>query len=189
MSDTYNYEEGAVHNDHKKVLHISTVGSKDIGKLIGAFFSDEAEEVEPEEQDPPKQVENKTETPNDASQELNYFAPQKNLSVFLCQDWFDECSSNKKKYTCNWREKLMKALLESEYKDGIAEEWLQEKKRTQMKCAIVGILIKAKVLKGSYRSVAAKLGLDDLKSASLARYMSKAKNQPCYEWLKAFAEN
>ena len=83
----------------------------------------------------------------------------------------------------------MEALLASDYKDGIAKDWLQEGKRSQMKCAIVGILIDAKVLKGSYRSVAAKLGVDDLKPASLARYMSKAQNQPYYEWLKAFAEN
>lgn len=189
MSDTYNYEEGAIHNDHKKVLHIGTVGSNDIGKLIGAFFKYEAEEAEIEEQEPLKQVENKTEAPDDTLQELNYFAPQKNISVFLCQDWFDEVSTNKKKYTSEWREKLMEALLESEYKDGIAEDWLQEGKRSQLKCTIVGILIDAKVLKGSYRSVAATLRLDDLKSASLARYMSKAKNQPYYEWLLAFAEN
>lgn len=49
MSDTYNYEEGAIHNDHKKVLHIGTVGGNDIGKLISAFFADEAEEAEVEE--------------------------------------------------------------------------------------------------------------------------------------------
>lgn len=192
MSDTYNYEEGAIHNDHKKVLHIGTVGSDDIGKLIGAFFKDDAEEAEVDEIDEQvssKQVETKTGRPNGIPEEPNYFAPQKNLSVFLCQDWFDECSSNKKKYSCEWREGLMEALLESEYKDEIAKEWLQEGKRSQMKCAIVGILIDAKVLKGSYRSVGAKLGLDDVKSASLARYMSKAPNQPYYEWLKAFAEN
>lgn len=46
MSDTYNYEEGAIHNDHKKVLHIGNVGSNDIGKLINAFFTDNAEEAE-----------------------------------------------------------------------------------------------------------------------------------------------
>ena len=45
MSETYNYEEGAIHNDHKKVLHIETVGSNDIGKLISAFFADDAEEA------------------------------------------------------------------------------------------------------------------------------------------------
>jgi len=152
-------------------------------------LQDDAEVTEIEEQDPPKQVENKTETPDDTPEVPNYFAPQKNISVFLCQDWFDEVSSNKKKYTRKWRVGLMEALLESEYKDGIAEDWLQEGKRSQLKCAIVGILIDAKVLKGSFRSVAVKLGVDDLKSASLARYMSKAKNLPYYEWLKAFAES
>lgn len=49
MSDTYHYEEGAIHNDHKKVLHIGTAGGNDIGKLISAFFADEAEEAEVEE--------------------------------------------------------------------------------------------------------------------------------------------
>ena len=189
MSDTYNYEEGAIHNDHKKVIHIGNVGGNKLGELVSGFFTDEAEDANIEEQNPPMQVENKTETPDDTPEVPNYFAPQKNISVFLCQDWFDEVSTNKKKYTSEWREKLMEALLESEYKDGIAAEWLQEGKRFQLKCAIVGILIDAKVLKGSYSSVAATLRLDDLKSASLARYMSKAKNQPYYEWLLAFAEN
>ena len=46
MSDTYNYQEGAIHNDHRKVLHVDNVGSNDIGKLINAFFSDDAEEAE-----------------------------------------------------------------------------------------------------------------------------------------------
>ena len=46
MSDSYHYEDGAKHYDHKKVLHIENVGSGDIGKLISAFFKDGAEEVE-----------------------------------------------------------------------------------------------------------------------------------------------
>lgn len=46
MSDNYYYEDGAIHNDHKKVLHIDNVGSADIGKLISAFFKDDAEEAE-----------------------------------------------------------------------------------------------------------------------------------------------
>ena len=49
MSETYNYEKGAIHNDHKKVIHIDNVGSNDIGKVIKAFFNDEAEEAEAEE--------------------------------------------------------------------------------------------------------------------------------------------
>lgn len=46
MSDNYHYEEGAIHYDHKKVLHIGNVGSGDIGKVISAFFKADAEVVE-----------------------------------------------------------------------------------------------------------------------------------------------
>ena len=46
MSDSYHYEDGAVHNDHKRVLHIDNVNGGDIGKLISAFFKDDAEEAE-----------------------------------------------------------------------------------------------------------------------------------------------
>ena len=50
MSETYNYEEGAIHYDHKKVIHIDTIGSNDIGKVIKAFFDDEAVDAEVEEE-------------------------------------------------------------------------------------------------------------------------------------------
>ncbi|MCR5193434.1 MAG: hypothetical protein K6D59_09030 [Bacteroidales bacterium] len=46
MSDTYHYEEGAIHNDHKKVLQIGNVGVSDVGKLLGAFFHGSVEEAE-----------------------------------------------------------------------------------------------------------------------------------------------
>lgn len=46
MSDNYHYEDGAKHYDHKKVLHIESVGSDDIEKLISAFFKDGAEDAE-----------------------------------------------------------------------------------------------------------------------------------------------
>ena len=45
MSDTYKYEDGAIHNDHKKVLHIDNVNGNDMGKLISAFFKDDAEDA------------------------------------------------------------------------------------------------------------------------------------------------
>ena len=45
MSNSY-YEKGANHYDHHKELHIDTVNGGDIGKLISAFFKDEAEEAE-----------------------------------------------------------------------------------------------------------------------------------------------
>ena len=45
MSDNYHYEDGAIHHDHKKVLHIDTVNGGDIGKLLSAFFKDDAEDA------------------------------------------------------------------------------------------------------------------------------------------------
>ena len=45
MSDNYHYEDGAIHHDHKKVLHIDNVNGNDMGKLISAFFKDDAEDA------------------------------------------------------------------------------------------------------------------------------------------------
>lgn len=44
MSNSY-YEKGANHYDQHKELHIDTVNGGDIGKLISAFFKDDAEEA------------------------------------------------------------------------------------------------------------------------------------------------
>ena len=44
MSNSY-YEKGANHYDHHKELHIDTVNGGDVGKLISAFFKDDAEEA------------------------------------------------------------------------------------------------------------------------------------------------
>lgn len=46
MSDTYHYDEGAIHNDHKRVIHINTIGGADLGKLLGAFLNDNTEDAE-----------------------------------------------------------------------------------------------------------------------------------------------
>lgn len=46
MSDTYHYEDGANHYDHKKVLHIDKVQGADLQHLVRAFFKDDAEETE-----------------------------------------------------------------------------------------------------------------------------------------------
>lgn len=46
MSDTYHYEDGANHYDHKRVLHIDKVQGADLQHLVRAFFKDDAEEAE-----------------------------------------------------------------------------------------------------------------------------------------------
>jgi len=40
MSDNYHYDEGAIHNDHKKVLHIDNLQGSDLQKLMRYFFND-----------------------------------------------------------------------------------------------------------------------------------------------------
>lgn len=44
MGNSY-YENGANHYDHHKELHIDTVNGGDIGKLVSAFFKDDAEDA------------------------------------------------------------------------------------------------------------------------------------------------
>lgn len=46
MSDSYHYEEGAKHYDHKKVLHIDKLQGADLQQLVRAFFKDDMEEAE-----------------------------------------------------------------------------------------------------------------------------------------------
>ena len=46
MSDSYHYDDGAKHYDHKKVLHIDKVQGADLQQLMRAFFKDDAEEAE-----------------------------------------------------------------------------------------------------------------------------------------------
>lgn len=46
MSDSYHYEDGANHYDHKRVLHIDKVQGADLQHLVRAFFKDDAEEAE-----------------------------------------------------------------------------------------------------------------------------------------------
>lgn len=46
MSDSYHYEDGAIHHDHKKVLHIDKLQGADLQQLIRGFFKDDMEEAE-----------------------------------------------------------------------------------------------------------------------------------------------
>ena len=53
MSDTYHYEAGAIHNDHKRVVNVTATSVSDTQTLIKNFFSagkaEDAEEVKCEE--------------------------------------------------------------------------------------------------------------------------------------------
>ena len=122
-----------------------------------------------------------------STEPLNYFAPTKNLQELLRQPWFKALRSNER-YNQQWTDDFVSALMASEYKDGIAQDWaIQGKRRkvTQIKGYIVGLLSDAGVLKGSYDSIAAKIGLTD-DPRSFSRYMSQGKKQPFAEWVSDY---
>lgn len=133
-------------------------------------------------------VEEPIEEEEQFEEEPNYFAPRKNISVFLCQDWFDKVSVNKTKYTKDWRVTLMVDLMASEYGTEIAKDWADPEKRTQVKCAIVGALIDTGVLKSSYNALAPELDISEIAVASLAKYMGYGKKQPYYDWLREYVK-
>lgn len=111
-------------------------------------------------------------------EELNYFQPKLHLTRLLEMEWFDLCRSQKS-YTCSWREGLVDALMESQWKDHIAREWSSARKRVAMKGYLMGILKDIGVLKGSYDSIAMVAHIIK-NSRTLSRYMGMGKKQPYY---------
>jgi len=74
----------------------------------------------------------------------------------------------------------------SEHGDGIACDWAvqgKRNKRTQIMGYIVGLLADAGVLKGSYDSIAKKMGMTE-DPRSFSRYMGQGKHQPYSDWVR-----
>lgn len=181
MSDTYHYEEGAIHNDHKKVLQIGNVGVSDVGKLLGAFFHSGVEEAEIVEESSESGV--ATEELN--VEELNYEAPKINLQQLLKQPWFSDARSDEM-YTAEWTDAFVDALMGSEYGEALAREWNNGGRLdrcTQIKGYLLGLLKDAGALKGSYDAIAEKANLMD-NPRSFSRYMANGKKQPYAQWVK-----
>ena len=121
-------------------------------------------------------------------EEKNCFAPGKNLQRLLKEDWFKEWRANDK-YTAKWIDGLVEALMESEWKDLIADEW-SVKKRLMLKCKIIGLLKDAGVLRGNYNQLSKVLPeKEGKKAASLAEYMGKGKKEPYADWIIAYVNN
>jgi hypothetical protein len=121
------------------------------------------------------------------SEELNYFAPQIHLQNFFKGDWFAKVRT-KEEYNGEWTDAFVSALMESEWKDGIAKQWAvqgERNKKTQIKGYIVGLLKDAGVLKGSYDSIASQVGITD-PSRTFSNYMCQGKKQPYADWVKKY---
>lgn len=121
----------------------------------------------------------------DGTEQLNLFAPKKNLQELLKKSWFAEVRADEK-YDVTWTDSFLEALMASEHGDGIACDWAvqgKRNKRTQIMGYIVGLLADAGVLKGSYDSIAKKMGMTE-DPRSFSRYMGQGKHQPYSDWVR-----
>lgn len=122
-------------------------------------------------------------------EELNFFAPKKNLQVLLKQAWFAEVRTDAK-YDATWTDGFVEALMASEYGKGIARQWAIQgarNKRNQLRAYVVGLLTDAGVLKGSYVEIANKTGLNN-KERTFSTHMSRGKKQPYADWVKEYVK-
>ena len=182
MSDTYHYDEGAIHNDHKRVIHIETLGGADVGKLIGAFLKNDIDIEDAE-----------------IVEDTDNIIPPAEPEEELKQPWFAEVRTDEG-YDAAWTDAFVKALMESEYGEQIARDWSAKRSRhTLIKVCVIGLLKDNGVLKGSNRAIARMIvsenpnygrnKTNDAKEANnLSRKMSNGWNQPYALWVKKYVE-
>lgn len=120
---------------------------------------------------------------------LNYFAPTKRLQEFLQGNWFKEFRTDDR-YNEQWTDAFISALMESQWKDGIAKDWAvggERQKKVLIKGCIVGILIDAGVLKNCKPDIAKRINIME-KPRTFSAYISRGKKQPYADWVKSYVE-
>lgn len=127
------------------------------------------------------------------------------LKLFLREAWFDKFSTDKKRFTTDWRDRFVNALIESEYGEAIIADFTNETrgKRQIVKGAIVGCLKAAGVFAKSDLSMAqailypqgSLLSADreaeadrKRKSKTLSSYIGREKKQKYYYWVLDWVE-
>ena len=117
-----------------------------------------------------------------------YFAIYINLLKIFEQPWFDEFRSNKK-YNQKWIEQFLIDLLESEYRDEIADEWYKTDKKKTVLGYIIGCLKTAGVLKGSDSAIASavvgyiKFDNKEIDGKAFATYFGKGRKTRYCDWI------
>ena len=132
----------------------------------------------------------------DSAEVLNHEAPKINLQHLLKQPWFAETCGGER-YDTAWTDAFVEALMGSEYGEGIARDWAVQGlrgRKVQLRGYVVGLLKDAGVLKGSYRAIAAKVGIvvnEGNKNdpyRTFADYMGRGKKQPYAQWVKEYVK-
>ena len=164
MSDSYHYEDGAKHYDHKKVLHIDKLQGADLQQLMRAFFKDDAEEADVVEELKDEETDDKlhkdsideaTENIDDNEEsELNFATPRIVLQNMLKAEKVRPVFNDPKKYTKEWTDQFVASLMASEHGAYIAKRWEETDQRNLLKGYIFGLLAESGVLKGSKLSIA-----------------------------------
>lgn len=129
-----------------------------------------------------------TNEPREEKEQLNFFAPKKNLKVLLAEEWFGVLTTDEKCYNQQWKERFVDALMGSQWGEQIARDWAVGDKRLTLKCMIIGCLKDAGALKGSYNQIAKLLDMDDENPATLAKYLGMGKKQPFAEWIADYVK-
>ena len=144
---------------------------EDLERLLNGKM---AEQQQTEQQDEQPQTEDLG--------ELNFFAPAKSIKTMLQGEWLFYQRTDVK-YTKDWMEAFVDALMESELGVLIAKEWQMKKKRERLKGNIIGCLRESGVLKGSYDTLAKNVGKE---GRTFSRYICDGKKQPFNDWIMAY---
>ena len=115
------------------------------------------------------------------AEELNMFAPAKQLKVMLGEEWFGIHSTDKR-FDKAWTEQFIDRLMASPHGREIAIEWSNKKKRDFLRGCIVGLLKEGGVLKGSMDSIARSTGVCE-NYRTFSKYMGQSVQEPYAEWV------
>ena len=119
-----------------------------------------------------------------ADGQLNYFAPEKNLKVLLSEEWF-EIHRTDKGYDHRWTNDFVNALMASEHRDYIAEEWGKYKRQDYIRGCVVGLLKEGGVIMGSLDSIARSAGVCE-NYRTFSKYMGQCCQEPFAEWILSY---
>lgn len=131
---------------------------------------------------------------------LDKDTPESKLILLLSREWFNECTTDTKRFNSSWRSKFVKALMK-EFGTEIAKGWTGIRNRQGLiKAHMLGALKRAGVIKGGYTDIARKalesgVSPTDDEVKRIAAYMGhqqgtdESKNNPYLDWTVEYVEN
>lgn len=121
----------------------------------------------------------------------NQFAPGKITKQILIRTEVLNLVTDRQKYTAEWLDKFIDALMDSKYGNEIAKDWENCKKRNKIPALIAGALVKAGVFPDNKALLARAIrkGYDfHVKTDCYSAYMGKTEEQPYLDWVLDYVE-